>query len=413
MANLTNEARTQLKAAVRNFMENTPNVHSVNQHAKRASNTNTLMKYMSQTFCSSGRPLHEGLYQLNFQNLRYNPGLEPDIDVIGNFALSPAHATSIMQTLNRRRGISVTFLLVMSTQQNCYHACLILFDARTRKQHFFNPEAHVDCWYNIAFSNRPSLVEGFHTAQLNEDTWPTLQQSMQGVVDNNHYGLAGNCLLYCTLVGVLCTRFGIGKPKLMGEMIVEALQEIDTYNNVDVHHGINHVGSHMTHLWNWMISMTDHTETMSLPLLHDNSVNTVEMVDKRIQLRDRARQCLLDFPPLPGPPQFTISETARRARLRDRQTQYLQTHPVIHVGHVVAPDTVAERRESIRDAEVQLLRLMFPPTIMCNVVLRTGKLCSRRACVGQPLCWQHKFLTRNHRRTGAGKMRCVAPQHPC
>lgn len=60
---------------------------------------------------------------------------------------------------------------------------------------------------NIAFRNRSiPLVDGFEAAYLNEDAWPTYHQSMQFVVDNNHYDIDGNCSLYCILVGVLCVR---------------------------------------------------------------------------------------------------------------------------------------------------------------------------------------------------------------
>ena len=148
-------------------------------------------------------------------------------------------------------------------------------------------------------------------------------------------------------------------------------------------------------------------------MMNENSVNNQEMVNKRLRDRERAGKYLEDFPLLPGPPANTAERVARRARSRQNQLQYLETHPVIYNGQLVAPGVVAEHNAVIRNAEARLLRLMFPPAISCNVVLRTGKLCSRRACVGQPLCWQHKFLTRNHRLTGAGKMRCLAPQHPC
>ncbi|CAM9247525.1 unnamed protein product, partial [Ectocarpus sp. 13 AM-2016] len=250
---------------------------------------------------------------------------------VENFALTPEHANSIRQTLNRRRGISVVYLSVRSILQNCSHACLLLFDARTRKQHFFNPEGSMNFWLNIAFGNRPTtLVEGFETARVNEDAWPIYQQSMQAIVDNNHYRIDGNCALYCILVGVLCMRFGMGQPKLMGDLIVEALREIDTYNGLNVHQGNNYVGSHMTRLWNWMLLLMNHAKTMALPL--------------------------------------------RRGEVAEVD---------------VSPDNNVQR------------------------CFAYGKLCSTTACVGQAPCWQHKFLTRNHRLTGAGRMRCVAPQHPC
>ncbi|CAN0174052.1 unnamed protein product [Pylaiella littoralis] len=75
-------------------------------------------------------------------------------------------------------------------------------------------------------------------------------------------------------------RFGMGKPRSMGNLIVEALREIDGYNGLNVHQGNNYVGSHKSRIWNWMIVMSDHAKTMALPLLNENSVDTVEMVNR-------------------------------------------------------------------------------------------------------------------------------------
>ncbi|CBJ33467.1 EsV-1-13 [Ectocarpus siliculosus] len=95
----------------------------------------------------------------------------------------------------------------------------------------------------------------------------------------------------------------------------------------------------------------DHAKTMALPLLNENSVNTAQVVNKRLQRREQARKILEDFPPLPGPPENTVQNVARRARLRNNQLQYLETHPEIYIGHAIAPGVVAERRAAIRDAE--------------------------------------------------------------
>ncbi|CAN0185343.1 unnamed protein product [Pylaiella littoralis] len=200
------------------------------------------------------------------------------------------------------------------------------------------------------------------------------------------------------LVGVLCMRFGMGKPRSMGDLIVKALREIDGYNGLNVHQGNNYVGSHMSRLWNWMIITSDRENNGSSFVERELSEHRGDG-EQRLQLREQARKKLENFAPLLGPPENTVHQVARRVRLRNNQMQYLETPPEIFTGHVVAPGVVAERRTAIREADVKLLRLMFPPAIMCNVVLRSGKLHSRRAWVGQPLCWQHKFLTRNHRLT--------------
>lgn len=105
-----------------------------------------------------------------------------------------------------------------------------------------------------------------------------LRENLNGRRHDFHVG--ANLLVDLCLVGVLCMRFGMGKPRLMGDLIVEALREIDGYNGLNVHRGNNYVGSHMSRLWNWMMIMSDHAKTMALPLLNENLVNSVEMVNR-------------------------------------------------------------------------------------------------------------------------------------
>lgn len=293
------------------------------------------------------------------------------------------------------------------------HACLLVFDARTRKQHFFNPWGYRNHWLNIAFANRDPLVQGFRPATRNEDAWENVEDSMQHILDENQYDVNNNCSLYCVLVAVLCTRFGIGKPKVVANIIVEAIKQIDDYNGFDAE-ADHPAHSHMSRLWNWMNEMSDIAqETRALPALHANSVVTADMVNTRHTRRLEALQILQDFPQLPGPPQNTHARVARRQRRRQRQWQYLNSHPEIYQGHIVSAADVAERTNVFRNAERTLLRRMFPPSMRCDVVVRSGELCSRRACMGQPLCWQHRYLTRNHQLTGPGRMMCAAVQQPC
>ena len=167
-------------------------------------------------------------------------------------------------------------------------------------------------------------------------------------------------------------------------------------------------------LWNWMNEMSDVAkETRTLPSLNANSTNTPEMVTTRHNRIQEAKQVINNFPELPGPPANSARRVENRKKLRQRQLQYLQSHPIIHQGHPVSAATVEERTDVLWKAEQTLIRLMFPPSMRCDVVVRSGELCSRRACVGQPLCWQHRFLTRNHVLTGPGRMRCAAVQQPC
>ena len=417
MVYLSDTGRTELVAAVRNYLEHVPNVHGVKE-GYAGTNTAYLLNFMSRTFCSSARPhppnTYLQVYELHLQDLLKNGvGLAPDVAAVANFSLTPQHVASIQQTLQRKRGISVIHVGIRTEIQGG-HACLLVFDARTRKQHFFNPWGYRNHWMNIAFANRDvALVEGFRAASRNEDAWVNQAESMQIILDVNQYHVHGNCAMYGVLVGVLCTRFGLGKPKLMATIITEAIKEIDAYNgfNVEVDNPAN---SHMSRLWNWMNEMSDVAkETRTLPSLNANSTNTPEMVTTRHNRIQEAKQVINNFPELPGPPANSARRVENRKKLRQRQLQYLQSHPIIHQGHPVSAATVEERTDVLRKAEQTLIRLMFPPSMRCDVVVRSGELCSRRACVGQPLCWQHRFLTRNHVLTGPGRMRCAAVQQPC
>ncbi len=413
MVYLSDTGRTELLAAVRNYLEHIPNVHAV-KDTYLGQNSSHLTNFLSRTFCSSARPPPNGeRYFLHVEDLTNgHQGLGVDVATVEDFSLNQQHAASIEQTLQRKRGVSVVYLSVRDHVQR--HACLLVFDARSRKQHFFNPWGYRSHWLNIAFANRDvPVVPGFRPATRNEDAWVNLEDSMQMILDENHYDVGGNCALYCVMVAVLCTRFGIGKPKVVANIIVNAMKEIDDYNGFDAE-ADNPAHSHMSRLWNWMNNMSAIAqETRTLPALYANSVVTADMVNTRHTRRQEALQILQDFPQLPGPPQNTHARVARRLRLRQRQTQYLNSHPALDEGDIVSAADVAERTNVLRDAERSLIRTMFPPSMRCDVVLRSGELCSRRACVGQPLCWQHRFLTRNHVLTGPGRMRCAAVQQPC
>ncbi|CAM9220842.1 unnamed protein product [Ectocarpus sp. 12 AP-2014] len=357
MASLTPGARVALRNAVRTYLDRMPNVNSTDRQDSVAFLNNAFVVFMARTFCSSARPpLVEYRYRLHLQALRHATGLSVDFTAVENFQLSSAHALSIQQTLNRRRGISVVHLGIRSPPDG--HASLLIFDARTRKQHFFHPWGHVNHWLNKAFRNRNNvLVEGFTPAPLNEDAWPLIGDSIQYILDKNAYGIDGNCGLYCILVGTLCTRFGIGKPRLMADLIIECLRQIDVDNGLIANIDQPPVGSHMPRMWNWMIDREDFAETFTRPPLLPNSTNTPAMVQERHRERQRSITELAQKPALlPGPPHnHSHQKIARRQRLRQGHQFYLMTHPVIYTGHLIDAQTVAERNDAIRNAEVELL----------------------------------------------------------
>lgn len=412
MVYLTDVARTELVASTRLFLQGVPNVHSPESHTIYGDQCAPLISSITKTFCSSARP-NAALYRLDISTISNNQGgLGPDVAVIEDFALEPNHMTSIAATLQKKRGISVVFLSFVMADTGNAHACLLVFDARHRKQHFFNPWGYRNHWLNIAFYGRRGvpLVEGFDVATQFVDGWNTFADSMQARLDNNHYNAPGNCALCAMLVAILCTRFGVGSPRLMANIIMEAIAEIDGSNGFDVNND-SPVSSHISKLWNWMNELIDIADIMNLETLHANSVNTLDMYVARNTRREEAMAILQNFPPLHPP--SSPSLIARRARLIQRQYTWLNSHPPLVVNAFIGAEAIAERAEQKAAAEVKILTLMFPPSLRCDVVLRSGKLCSRRSCVGQPLCWQHRYYTRNHRRTGVGRMRCSASQRAC
>ena len=415
MVYLTEVGRTDLIAAVRNYLESVPNIHAAEKDPYYSCNSSYLSNFLSRTFCSSSRPPPAGHeYVLYLNDFISANGSQNDVASVQNFNLVNDHKRSIRKTLTKKRGISVVYLTLQS--QHNRHDCLLIFDARTRRQHFFNPWGYRQHWLSIAFATRPTeLVDGFTKASVNMDAWENVQVSMQSRIDHNMHGVPGNCALFCVLIATLCTRFGVGRPKVMGEIVMEAMKQIDDAHgfNADIH---NPSHSHISRLWNWMNHMSDVAKrTRTLPVLYANSIVSAEMVADRQRRRQEALKTLRQYPQLrPGPPTYyTDAQINRRQMLRNRQFQYLSNYPALQQGQVVTATAVAEREETHRQAEVELLTMMFPSSPYCEVLLRSGKLCSRRACVGQPLCWQHRFLTRNHQLTGQGRMRCAAPQQPC
>ena len=412
MANLTAAGRAGLVAHTRLFLERVSPVHSPERHTIYHYHITPLIGSLTTTFCSSARA-NAQTYILNIQTLsNAQGGLASDVAVVENFALAPSHATSIAKTLKKKRGISVVHLEFKMVDTGGSHCCLLVFNARRGTQHFFNPWGYQNHWLNIAFHNRRGnrLVEGFDHASPFVDAWPDYDKSMQGRLDNNHYNSPGNCALCSMLVAVLCMRFGVGYPKVMADIIMEAVAAIDQSHgfNVDQH---NPASSHISRLWNWMNDLIDIANTMNLDALDANSVNTMDMCTARNEDRAKAQDFLDNFPPLHPP--YRVSLIERRARHIQRQLAWLNSHPPLFLGAPIGLEAILERAQVKAEAEVKILTLAFPPSLQCGVVLRSGKLCRRRSCVGQPLCWQHRYYTRNHRRTGVGRMRCAASQRAC
>ncbi len=413
MVHLTATGRTRLASAIRVYLESVPNIHSI-KDIYYIRNTDYVTSFISKTFCSSARFPQGQTYTLELHSTGYHDGTAEDQAIIDSFQLTDEHAASIQHTLQRKRGVSVIHLTILwyDDEGEHGHSCLLVFNARSKKQHFFDPNGCKDQWMVRKFEGK-TLVEGFRPASRHEDSWPVQQDSMQRTLDQNLHNVGDNCSLYCVLVAVLCTRFGMGKPKLIGNLVAEAMTQIDLDNNYSYDFE-NPAHSHISRLWNWMNSLSDVAARLQrTPELQPGDAITESMVDMRNLRRQEALGILADYPVLQGPPFNTEMRVQRRNNLRQRNWQYLHTHPVLQLGQPVTNETIAEDRRMRLWAESELVRLMFPPSLHCNVLVRTGELCSRRACGGQPLCWQHRYYTRNHVLTGAGRMRCAAVQQPC
>ncbi|CAM9156105.1 unnamed protein product [Ectocarpus sp. 12 AP-2014] len=409
---LTAEGRVQLGDAVRLFIQSIGDVNAVEKPYTRGCDGEVVVDFISLTFCSSANPSGHPYYELVVRDLRQYSGGIADRNVVRDFVLAPDHALSISETLGRKRGVSVIHVTVHPDAPQSAHSCLLVFDARTRRQHFFNPWGNRNHWLSRAFAEKtPPLVQGFTVASLNEDNWASVNQSLQYRVDRNHYNVRGNCTIYCMLIAVLCTRFNFGKPRLMANLLKDALRDIDAANGFDVEND-DPASSHMSILWNWASDLISDAQSLADSVVLDaNSVVTPAMWSRRKNERSKALYYLNHFPPLAD--DSDPGMIMRRQRLRSKKSNFINTHAELVVGAPISYNDVAEHNREISDTEARLVKRMFPPAETCAIVTRKGRPCTRKSCHNQPLCWQHRFYTRNHVLTGPGRMRCSAVQQPC
>ncbi len=410
MVRLTQTGRTTLSHAVRHYLESLPNINELDKNEYRGEDIGALVNFISRTFCSSARNPRGRSYEINLpDSLHSDGGTDANFQTIDDLRLDSRHRSMVRRTLERKRGISVALLIFYHPDGG--HACLLVFDARTKRQHFFNPWGFEHHWLNIAFAEREALVEGFRPARADVDGWPNPDVSMQLILDQNDQQQDGNCAVYCVVVAILCTRFGIGKPRLMADVIVEAIKEIDHINGYSVQHN-NPAHAHMTRMWYWMNQLSEAaSQLVESEVLRIYSPVTEDAVQRRTARRQEASAILQNFPALHGPPSNRL--VINRNMLRERTQIYLNEHPEMQAGQPANSVDIAEDKRWRRKHELYLLKLMFPSSITCHALVRTGNLCSRKACLGQPLCWQHRYYTRNHVLTGYGRMRCAARQQPC
>lgn len=134
---------------------------------------------------------------------------------------------------------------------------MLVYDGFTRKQHFFNPWGYHDHWLTKAFAQRTSLVPHFAVATVQEDSWPSCEETLQYKYDDN--GLSngsGNCVLYTVLIAAMCFRFGKGDPFEMANVFMDRDD-----SNLKNQKQVTARRVKMSKLWTWMNDLAATTDT--------------------------------------------------------------------------------------------------------------------------------------------------------
>lgn len=244
MSHISLPTKVHIQKHLKEFLGGFPIEHSLEPNCRWESFYRSVMRTMCETFCSS--PVLGDLAVHVGTNRRIQHGLEADIAKVPLLRLDNTTRNSIKKTLAKKRGISLVFVSIKGPSAR--HACLLVFDASRRRQHFFNPWGYVNHWLQKAIADRPPFVEGFRVAPASEDAWPTSQSSLQHKFDRAGVGISdedGNCGVYVVLMCVLCLRFGVGDPKFMAILFMTET----------IPRGRPVAGEFTTRLWTWMASM--------------------------------------------------------------------------------------------------------------------------------------------------------------
>ena len=245
MSHISLPTKAHIQKHLKDFLKGFPIEHSLEPNCRHVSFYRSVLRTICETFCSSS-----ALAELDVDvgsAARIHNGLQADISKVALLQLDNPSRTSIKKTLAKKRGISFVYVKMIAQNSNAKHACLMVFDASTRKQHFFNPWGYTNHWLQRAIADRPPFVEGFQVASVYEDSWQTDSLSLQGKFDRAGVGPneAGNCGVWIVLVCVLCLRFGVGEPKLMATLFMTET----------IPRGRPIAGEFTTRLWTWMTSM--------------------------------------------------------------------------------------------------------------------------------------------------------------
>lgn len=183
------------------------------------SNYDNILNALLKTFCSSSR----------YSSIRIDLPQDNSVTEVAlniyTFSLHKEVHESIHKTLVHGRGVSfIPVFILPHSKKEVGHLCLVVFDAKTRTQHFFDPDGHYNTWLVRAVANRPPFVEGFRVASFQEDSWPKNQHTLQYLFDVPGRGSCGS---FCVLIAVLCMRFGVGNPKLMAQLFISSCRKVE------------------------------------------------------------------------------------------------------------------------------------------------------------------------------------------
>lgn len=245
MSHINLATKLAIKKNIKDFLKGFPREHSVEPNCRTTNFYRTAMSTVCDTFCSSPSV---SILNVPVSSLGgIHDGLQSDIDKVPGLRLREADVKNIKKTLKKKRGISIVYITMVSPPGFANHATLMIFDAFTRKQHFFNPWGYTTHWLQKAMAERAPFVEGFEVASRFEDSWGEEDKSLQSLFDQTGVWVTdrGNCGLWVFFVSVLCLRFGVGDPKLMATLFMSASGAEDR----------RIPGEFTSRLWTWLTSM--------------------------------------------------------------------------------------------------------------------------------------------------------------
>lgn len=248
-------ARNRIRTQVRYFVAGLPTTISLEPNNRRTNRYDAILWALTETFCSSSKGSTLRIPCSHTRN-----GSQQDRDTIPNLNLPEDVRKSIENTRLQTKGVSFVVVDIVP-RRGLHHSCVLVFDARTRMQHFFNPWGYHSHWLQDAIAHRAPFVPGFRVAPVARDSWPDGQRhnTLQDLFDNVGTGNSrerGNCGVYIVLVVVLCMRFGVGDPKMMAQLFIDVCRAQQPANAP--------AGSVVTRrLWTWISNTDPEVQTLT------------------------------------------------------------------------------------------------------------------------------------------------------